>query len=139
MIKELIINNLDLIITIAIGVISCIITLIQSKKGTKKANIIECMINYIQEAEAYKCKNGQTVDGNVKKEIVLSKIEDCCVKLKLKFNRQYWSTLIDTYVAFTKNVNSKDTVSDAPINDTSIQEEIKNDIENNVTNEIIDI
>lgn len=139
MIKELIYNNIDLIITIAIGIISCLITLVQSRKGTKKANIIECMINYIQEAEAYKCKNGQSVDGNVKKEIVLAKIEDCCIKLKLKFNRQYWSTLIDTYVAFTKKVNSKDIVSDAPINDISVQEEIEINTQDNIINESIDI
>lgn len=138
MIRELIINNIELIITIAIGAISCIITLIQSKKGTKKANIIECMINYIQEAEAYKCKNGQSVDGNVKKEIVLAKIEDCCIKLKLKFNRQYWSKLIDTYVAFTKKVNAN-TASDTPINDTSVQEEIEINTQDNIINESIDI
>ena len=134
--KELIIRNLDLIITIIIGVISCIITLTQSKKGTKKSNIIECMINYIQEAEAYKCKNGQPVDGNVKKEIVLAKIEDCCIKLKLKFNRPYWSTLIDTYVEFTKKVNANNTVSETPINHTSIQEEIKIDNKDGINTEI---
>ena len=77
-------------------------------EAKKYDKIVGMMIGFIKEAEAFTCKNGQPVDGSVKKEIVMSKMRTTCSNLGYKFNEATWSKLIDEYVEFTLRVNQRE-------------------------------
>lgn len=91
-----------------ISLISFVVALIKAIKNKQFSKIKDLMIGFIEEAETLTCKNGQAVDGNVKKEIVLSKIRTICNNVNYKFDETTWSTLVDQYVEFTLKVNQRE-------------------------------
>lgn len=90
-----------------IVLITNLITLFKAIKNKNFNKVKELMISFIEEAEVLICKNGSTVDGTTKKEIVLSKIRNACNEFKIKFNENVWSNLVDEYVKFTLKVNQR--------------------------------
>ena len=91
-----------------ISMVSFVVALFKALKAKKYDKIVGMMIGFIKEAEAFTCKNGQSVDGSVKKEVVMSKIRIACSNLGYKFNEATWSKLIDEYVEFTLRVNQRE-------------------------------
>lgn len=91
-----------------ISLISFVVAIIKAIKNKKYNEIVNCMIGFIQDAETFTCKNGETVDGSVKKEIVLSKIRNICNNLNYKYDETTWSNLVDNYVEFTLRVNQRE-------------------------------
>lgn len=69
--------------------------------------------NFIVEAESlYKDidaivkEKGKTC-GAVKKDSVMTKIQDACLERHTIFDKEYWSAYVDDYVATTRKVNAK--------------------------------
>ena len=130
-------SNAEMVISLVIfafSIVSLIISIIKAIKNGKYDQIVTSMIEFIEDAEKYKCKNGESVDGSVKKEIVLSKIAQVCKKLNFKFKEETWGKLIDKYVEFSKVVNAR-TEEQLPIEECaeeSIQSDAKLDTEINI-------
>ena len=103
---EFIKTGLGYLLTLIV-LITNLITLFKAIKNKNFNKVKELMISFIEEAEVLVCKNGSTVDGTIKKEIVLSKIRNACNKFKIKFNENVWSNLVDEYVKFTLKVNQR--------------------------------
>lgn len=90
-----------------VSIISFVYALIKAIKEKRYAAVQDLMIGFITEAENFICKNGQPVDGTVKKEIVLGKLKTACDSFKLKFDAEKWGQKIDEYVDFTLKVNKR--------------------------------
>lgn len=103
---EFIKTGLGYLLTLIV-LITNLITLFKAIKNKNFNKVKELMISFIEEAEVLVCKNGSTVDGTTKKEIVLSKIRNACNEFKIKFNENVWSNLVDEYVKFTLKVNQR--------------------------------
>lgn len=103
---EFIKTGLGYLLTLIVLIIN-LITLFKAIKNKNFNKVKELMISFIEEAEVLICKNGSTVDGTTKKEIVLSKIRNACNEFKVKFNENVWSNLVDEYVKFTLKVNQR--------------------------------
>lgn len=103
---EFIKTGLGYLLTLIVLIIN-LITLFKAIKNKNFNKVKELMISFIEEAEVLVCKNGSTVDGTTKKEIVLSKIRNACNEFKIKFNENVWSNLVDEYVKFTLKVNQR--------------------------------
>lgn len=99
-------TGLGYLLTLIVLIIN-LITLFKAIKNKNFNKVKELMISFIEEAEVLICKNGSTVDGTTKKEIVLSKIRNACNEFKVKFNENVWSNLVDEYVKFTLKVNQR--------------------------------
>lgn len=91
-----------------ISLISFVVAMVKAIKNKQFGKIKDLMIGFIEDAETLTCKNGQAVDGTVKKEIVLSKIRTICNNMNYKFDETTWSGLVDQYVEFTLKVNQRE-------------------------------
>lgn len=105
------------LVIFALSLVSLILTIVKAIKNGKYDQILTAMIGFIEDAEHYKCKNGESVDGSVKKEIVLSKVSQICEKLNYKFKKETWEGLIDKYVEFSKVVNARQEEQQIPIDE----------------------
>lgn len=81
------------------GFFSAAITYIKTKNWNK---VKDAVSEYVKEAEKL------STAGVIKKEIVLAKIRTLCVKLKIKFNEEKVSALIESVVKLTKEVNARE-------------------------------
>lgn len=90
-----------------ISLISTVFAICEAIKSKKFSEIRNHLMNFIKEAETFTCKNGQSVDGKVKKEIVLSRVQTLCSQLKFKYDEETWSNLVDSYVNLTLSVNQR--------------------------------
>ncbi len=45
--------------------------------------------------------------GAIKKDSVMTKIQDACILKHIEFDKEYWSKVIDDLVTVTKQVNAK--------------------------------
>lgn len=96
------------IATLVILIVSTIISVIKAIKNKQFGKLKEIMIGFIQDAELLTAKDGVSpVSGETKKEIVLANMSVACQNCGYKFNKEVWSTLIDTYVEFSLKVNAK--------------------------------
>lgn len=126
------------LVIFALSLVSLILTIVKAIKNGKYDQILTEMIGFIEDAEHYKCKNGESVDGSVKKEIVLSKISQVCKKLNYKFNESTWASLIDKYVEFSKVVNARPEIKQDELQ-LPIEEQIQSDIEPDTEINIVDV
>lgn len=89
----------------------------QAKSEAEKQAIIneigEDAKNFIVDAEnLYKDidhlvkQNGKSC-GPVKKDSVMTKIQDDCILKGIAFDKEYWSNYVDNFVAATRQVNAK--------------------------------
>lgn len=126
------------LVIFALSLVSLILTIVKAIKNGKYDQILTAMIGFIEDAEHYKCKNGESVDGSVKKEIVLSKISQVCKKMNYKFNEQTWASLIDKYVEFSKVVNARSEIAQDELQ-LPIEEQVQSDIESDTEVNIVDV
>lgn len=126
------------LVIFALSLVSLILTIVKAIKNGKYDQILTAMIGFIEDAEHYKCKNGESVDGSVKKEIVLSKISQVCKKLNYKFNESTWASLIDKYVEFSKVVNARPEITQDELQ-LPIEEQVQSDIESDTEVNVIDV
>lgn len=99
-------NWLGYLLTI-ISLVSTVVAFIKAVKDKKFGQVKELAIEFIEQAENLKSKNGDSVAGSVKKEVVLAKIQTACKNFGLKYDETTWSTIIDTYVDLTLRVNQR--------------------------------
>ena len=52
-------------------------------------------------------KQNGTTCGPVKKDSVMTKIQDACLEKGIEFDKEYWSAKVDDLVAVTRQVNAK--------------------------------
>ena len=126
------------LVIFALSLVSLILTIVKAIKNGKYDQILTAMIGFIEDAENYKCKNGESVDGSVKKEIVLSKVSQICKKLNYKFKEETWSTIIDKYVEFSKVVNARPEIAQDELQ-LPIEEQIQSDIESDTKVNVVDV
>ena len=105
-----ILSRVDLIISYILTVaslVSFIIAMVKAIKNKKFNEVKDLAIGFIEEAEKLTSKNGDAVAGQVKKEVVLSKIRTICSNVNYKYKEEVWSKVIDEYVELTLKVNQR--------------------------------
>lgn len=85
----------------------------EAERQTAIADIKSLAQNFIVEAESlYKDidaivkREGKTC-GAVKKDSVMTKIQDACLTKGIAFDKEYWSKEVDDLVTITRQVNAK--------------------------------
>lgn len=90
-----------------VSLVGTIVASIMAIKDKKFGKVQELAIEFIKQAESLKSKNGDSVAGSVKKEVVLAKVQTACKNFGLKYDETIWSTIIDNYVDLTLRVNQR--------------------------------
>lgn len=85
----------------------------EAEKAAILLEISELMKNSIEEAEeVYKDMASALYANNIKigtlkKDSVISKLQNYCIERNVKFDREYWSNKIDETIEFTKKINKR--------------------------------
>lgn len=114
---ETIITLVSTLVPSIAAIISFIIALIKKIKAVKNAKSVdeikELAQSFVVEAEAlYKDidaivkQQGKTC-GAMKKDSVMTKVQDACLGRKIAFDKEFWSKVIDDLVTVTRQVNAK--------------------------------
>lgn len=90
-----------------VSLVGTFVASIMAIKDKKFGKVQELAIEFIKQAESLKSKNGDSVAGSVKKEVVLAKVQTACKNFGLKYDETIWSTIIDNYVDLTLRVNQR--------------------------------
>lgn len=85
----------------------------EAEKNEILNEISNSCVKFIQDAEAsFKSVDsvlkarGEKGCGSMKKENVMTKINNLCIQKGITFDEEYWSKKVEELVALTKNVNS---------------------------------
>ncbi len=101
------------IVIIIIGSLAAMAILyIKQRDKTRLANTLliirKIMEEAAQAAEALKAKDQVTeLSADAKREIVLSKVQDACVKYGMDYVEDFWTNELNAYIAKTKEINAK--------------------------------
>ncbi|HHW89661.1 MAG TPA: hypothetical protein GX745_01985 [Clostridiales bacterium] len=97
-----VIANWEFVVSCATALIAIISGIISAVKSKNWAKLKDAIYEYVQEAELLDTK------GAIKKEVVLSKARMLCVALKLKYDEEKISNLIEAAILLSKTVNARD-------------------------------
>lgn len=89
------------------------LTKTEAEKQAALSDLKNLARNFVVEAEnlykdidAIVKQNGKTC-GAVKKDSVMTKIQDACLTKSVDFDKEFWSQEVDDLVAATRSVNAK--------------------------------
>lgn len=91
-----------------ISIISFVIALIKAIKAKQYEKVKGLITGLIAEAEKLTSKNGDPVNGSVKKSVVLAQVQTICSNMHYKYDEKVWSAVIDEYVNLTIKVNQRE-------------------------------
>lgn len=74
--------------------------------GEDAKNFIVDAENLYKDIDLLVKQNGKSC-GAVKKDSVMTKIQDDCILKGTAFDKEYWSNYVDNFVAATRQVNAK--------------------------------
>lgn len=85
----------------------------EAEKQSAINDLKNLALGFVAEAEAlYKdvdaiVKGQGKTCGALKKDSVMTKIQDACITKGVGFDKEYWSKEVDNFVAITRKVNAK--------------------------------
>jgi hypothetical protein len=94
--------NWDVLLGAGVATVSFVSGVVAAVKNRNWNKLKEALVEYVKEAEALQA------GGEVKKEVVLAKAQTLCVALKIKYNEQKVSAIVESIVLLSKIVNARD-------------------------------
>ena len=105
--KEFLLTHIDTIVSICVIAVWLVVDIIRAVKSKDVGTLKQRLLQVMEYVEQYTMANGEKLDGEYKLAFAKALLIGECKQLKIPYNEEKVTEMIETLIGFSKKVNNK--------------------------------